>query len=648
MRRAFFFVALLPGCIFAQTASPAYTKTTYMIPMRDGKKLCTIVYTPKDKPGKHPILLQRTPYSVGPYDEGMRGLAGSKKFQEAGYIFAFQDVRGRWNSEGDFADVRPINPNPKGTETDEATDAYDTADFLVKTVPDNNGNIGVWGISYPGFYAGASAIRTHPAIKAVSPQAPVSDWFIGDDMHHNGAFFLQDSFDFFSGFGVVRPGPITKPIPGVPIDRKGANAYDFFLSTGAIPNFDKLHYQGRVPWWNQATAHSNYDAFWKARSLPPQMRGVNCAVLVVGGWFDAEDLWGALNLYRATDRQNPGRDVSLVMGPWSHGMWARQDGQFFNDLDFGQATSRFYQDEIEFPFFDRYLRGSNLPKAPEAYVFETGANQWHKFETWPPKGVRARSVYLDDERRLSNAAPRGGTEMEIGGDYRPGGLVYNPNGPLPGGLQFSFMRDPLSRMAGYYDLLRVDPSKPTPYQDNLGARRNSTYMVDDQRFAQYRLDVMDYSGPVLDKDWHVAGPIDVDFWVATTGTDMDLVVKVIDVWPDTEEGLAKSGRKRAGYQQLLRGDVFRCKFRESFSNPKPMIPGVPTRVKFRLPDVMHSFKKGHRLMIQVQSSWFPLVDRNPNVFLDIYKAKDSDFKPAVVSILRANRYPSKVTFLERS
>jgi putative CocE/NonD family hydrolase len=581
-----------------------YRKIEYTVPMRDGVTLYTAVYVPTRVPGKHPILLERTPYSAGPYGPNQYAdFLGSPRLREKGYIFAYQDVRGQYMSGGAYENIRPVRTDAaKGT--DESTDTWDTVDFLVKKVPDNNGAVGLWGISYPGFYAAVGAIDTHPALKAISPQAPVSDWFAGDDIHHNGAFFLQDNFDFAAWFDLPRAGR-EREHRGLNVDRKGMGAYDFFLKAGSLASLERKYFRNRIPYWNEVAKHGTYDDYWKERALPPRMKNVKCAVLTAGGWFDAEDLWGALNTYAATERQNPGTPNYLVMGPWYHGMWADGDGTSFGDLSFGTATSLWYRESVELPFFERYLRDQKVPEPPEATVFQTGVNRWRAFPQWPPAGLSPLSLYLSDKKALSGSEPT---------------------------------------TAGQ-DVYVNDPAQPTPYlADRTSKERPPVYMVDDQRFAEKRPDVATFRGPVLAKDLAVAGPIDVDLWVSTTGTDADFVVKVIDEWPADSKEVSPRAKSMAGYEQLLRGDVMRGKFRNSLEKPEPFVPGQPTRVHFRLNDVLHTFKAGHRVMVQVQSSWFPLVDRNPNQFLDIYQARDEDFKKATITLYHDPEHPSSLKF----
>ena len=620
MTRHFLFTGKILGIIvsIALTASSFagqsqqtyhYAKAEYDVRMRDGVKLHIVVYTPKDVPGKHPILMERTCYSAGPYGPGSaKRFRGSPQFQQKGYIFAVADVRGRYLSEGDYVNIRPqLKRGEKGV--DESTDTFDTVDFLVKNIADNNGSVGLWGISYPGFYAGVGAINTHPALKAVSPQAPCSNWFFGDDVHHNGAFFIQDNFDFSVNFDTPRKGPETNH-RGVNVNRGGKSAYQFFLDAGTSDGLDKQYLKGAIPYWNELNDHPNYDEYWKDRSLPDHFKNVHCAVLSVGGLFDAEDMWGAQNLFKYSERQNGGIPNFLCMGPWYHGMWSSGNGTTFGDLNFGANTSQWYQENVEFPFFEKYLRGQEIPDPAKATVFETGANRWLKFAEWPPAGLDKSKWFLGEGNALQAKRPD-----------KPGADTYVN-----------------------------DPAHPTPYlaDYDTSARRTRTYMIDDQRWADSRPDVVSYRGPVLDKDFTVAGPIDVDFWITTTGTDADLVVKVIDIWPANATEITAKGASMAGYEQELRADIMRCRFRDSMEHPKAIVPGQPTRVHFKLNDVLHRFLKGHRVMVQIQSDWFPLVDRNPNAFVDTYKAQPSDFQKATIAILRDPNHASSITFGELS
>jgi putative CocE/NonD family hydrolase len=586
----------------AALAQAQYTKYEYMIPMRDGVKLRTEVYVPTDKPGDHPILLQRTPYGAGPYGQAQRnGHGGSQKMKDAGYIFAYQDVRGRNMSEGDFVDIRPNNLFYTGPfDTDESTDTYDTIDFLIKNVPDNNGRVGLWGISYPGFYAAIGCVNSHPALKASSPQAPVSDWFMGDDFNHNGALFVWDMFKFMVGFGQPRTGPgQQRRGPDVGPDVAG-DWYKFFLNLGPLSNIDERYYKGEVKYWNDVQQHPTYDEWWQARSLPLRMNNVKCAVMTVGGWFDAEDCYGAQNVYKGTERLNPGIYNTIVMGPWYHGMWAQPPGRRFHDQDWESDTSKFYQDEIEFPFFDAFLRGNGRPNLPEAYMFDSGAKRWVKFDQWPPPAAKSSSAYFQRGHSLSL-------------DRSPG----DDQG---------------------FDQYVSDPKNPVPSEGGVLASRTRNYMLADQRFAFARPDVLSYQTEPLPSDVTVAGQVFADLWSQITTTDADFVVKLIDVFPSDAEGVLKD------YQMLVRGEIMPARNRHSFQNPKPMAPGVPELVSYELPGVFHTFRRGHRIMVQVQSSWFPLAAMSPQQFVNVFKAKAEDYVPTTVRIHRTTERPSRVRF----
>jgi putative CocE/NonD family hydrolase len=577
-----------------------YTKKEVMIPMRDGVKLFTTVYAPKDQSEKHPILIVRTPYSCAPYGEANFTAIWNnprKYFFKENYIYVIQDVRGRWMSEGVFEDVRPYNPNKKANEIDEASDAYDAIDWLVKNVPSNNGNVGVFGTSYPGFYANMAAHSNHPALKAVSPQAPVSEWFLGDDFHHNGAFMLLDGFNFYSGFGKPRPVPTTVGPKGFPFPTK--DNYDFYLKTGALSNFTKLMGDS-IAFWKDLMNHPNYDAFWKARNARSNVQDINnnVATLIVGGLFDAEDCYGAWNLYRAIETKAKNNN-KIVMGPWHHGQWGRNDGSYLGNVQFGSNTSDWYGKNIELPFFNYYLKNKgSIDQIKEANIFISGANEWKTFEQWPAQNMKMTNYALGKNGSFGLAT-----------------------------TQVAKTNDAIA-----YEEYISDPAKPIPYVPEIHSGRTQEYMTDDQRFAARRPDVLVYQTTILENDMTLAGSIVADLMVATSGTDADFIVKVIDVFPDNFENENPTNHVMNGYQMLVRGEVMRGKFRNSFENPEAFVPNKPTQVKFTLPDIAHQFKKGHRIMIQVQSTWFPLVDRNPQKFMNIYKAKDSDFQKATIRI----------------
>ncbi|MCA9070125.1 MAG: CocE/NonD family hydrolase, partial [Planctomycetaceae bacterium] len=517
-----------------------YTKYEHQVEMRDGTRLFTTVYVPKDDSKRYPILLQRTPYSVRPYgvDQYPDHLGPSPLFAKAGYIFAYQDVRGRWMSEGEFVHMRPHRPKKKNrTEIDESTDTWDTVDWLVKNIQGNNGKVGIAGISYPGFYTAAGIIDSHPAIKAASPQAPVNDWFVGDDWHHNGAFFLAHMFNWMSRNGRVRPEP-TKNFPRATFDYGTPDGYEFFRRLKTLSDIDKKYLKGDVPFWSESIKHGTYDDFWKSRNIRPHLKNVKPAVMTVGGWFDAENLFGALETYKFIERNNPGTFNMLVMGPWRHGGWANGEGATFGDIAWNSKTSVFYREQIEFPFFEFHLKGQGKLDHPEAWVFETGTNQWRKYAHWPPQNTEQQSLFFRANERLSFDKP----QEERG-----------------------------------VDEYTSDPNKPVPYMNVIAPGMKAEYLVADQRFASGRPDVLVYQSDVLENDITIVGPVEVELHVSTSGTDSDWIVKLIDVYPDDYPDPKDNPKeiRMGGYQQLVRGDVIRGKFREGLEKEVPFTPNTP-------------------------------------------------------------------------
>ena len=580
-----------------------YYKIERMIPMRDGVKLFTAFYIPKDTAQKHPILFNRTPYTCSPYGEDKF----SSRLYESywinylreSYIIAVQDVRGKWMSEGEFVDVRPFNPGKKGKEIDEASDTYDAIDWMVNNLPANNNRVGVFGISYPGFYATMAALSGHPSLKAVSPQAPVTDWFQGDDFHHNGALFIMDGFSFYSGFGKPRPNPTSQFSPGYRVPSQ--DNYDFYLKTGALKNFARIMGDS-IAFWKDLYNHPNYDDWWVNRNTRNFVTNVRPALLVVGGLFDAEDCFGAWNLYKAIQQKSPKTDSRLVMGPWFHGGWGgRGDGSFMGNIRFGSKTAEYYQQHIEIPFFNFYLKlEGTVHDIAQASIFFTGQNEWRKLNEWPPASMTPKDIYFQDNGMLSWNKPTG---------------------------------------ANLYSEYISDPAHPVPYTQDVHLQRTREYMTDDQRFASRRPDVLSFSTGVLEGDLTLAGPLVANLITSISTTDADFVVKLIDVFPDDykyDESLFGKGSGKdypmGGYQMLVRGEIMRGKYRNSFSKPEPFVPGKITVVKYTIPDIAHTFKKGHKLMIQVQSSWFPLADRNPQKFVDIYKCDDDDFQKSTIRL----------------
>jgi putative CocE/NonD family hydrolase len=585
-----------------------YSKFEYRIAMRDGIRLFTSVYVPKDvfSDGKtYPILIERTGYSVAPYGSDLyrASLGPSELFEREKFIFVYQDVRGRFMSEGDFVTIRPHKPvknTPK--DTDESTDTYDTIDWLLKHVAGNTGKVGMWGISQPGFYATAGMIDAHPALVAVSPQAPVTDYYMGDDVYHNGAFMLAHRFSFYMGFR-NREGDPAPPPRTLPFDYGTPDGYDFFLSLGSLANADEKYFKHQQPMWDMNIGHTTYDEVWQSRAIWKHLTAIKPAVMLVGGWYDTEDPQGLLRQFDFMEKNTPPADM-LVMGPWNHGGFSRGDGDRLGNINFASKTAQYYREQIELPFFLYYLKGRGDGKFPKAWVFQTGMNQWRRFDAWPPREAHSTDLFLDAHGKLAWSRPA-----------EPGFEEY------------------LS-----------DPGKPVPYVGRIVQGILSTYMTEDQRFAAMRPDVLVFKTEPLDHDVAVFGPIGVDLKVSTTGTDSDFDVKVIDVFPGdypdyntpapaaaapgAPPAAATSSVPMGGYQELIRGEPFRGKFRKGFEKPVPFEPNKPDRITFLLPDIAHTWRQGHRIMLQIQSSWFPLTDRNPQKFMEIPKALLSDFQKA--------------------
>ena len=583
-----------------------YTKYEHRIVMRDGVRLFTRVYVPKDDSQPWPILLTRTPYALKPYGgDNYNDPAGSfRTFAKDKFILVMQDVRGRYGSEGEYMHVRPFNPRKGPKDIDENSDTYDTIDWLVKNVRNNNGRVGMFGISYPGFYTAMGMIDSHPALKAASPQAPIADWFMGDDVHHNGAFFLSQNFGFFHGFAQRAEDPLHEDLKK--FNYRTPDGYDFFLRMGPLGNSDKVLFKGQVPEWKEFLSHPTYDAYWQARNIRPHLRNIRCAVMTVGGWYDAEDLFGPLEIHRATERQNPGITNVLVMGPWAHGEWGKGDGDTLGDINFRAKTAEFYREKIELPFFRCFLKDDKNYTPAKAHVFETGTQQWRKFDAWPPKNVEPRTLYFHAGGKLGFTTPTDAT--------------------------------------GAFDEYVSDPAKPVPFSMEPSTGYPRSYPLHDQRFAASRTDVIVYETELLEEDLTFAGPLKATLYVSTTGTDSDWVIKLVDVYagdypdPNPNPGRVHMG----GYQQLVRGDVFRGKFRNSFETPEPFEPGKVAKIEFTVPDIFHTFRRGHRVMVQVQSSWFPLVDRNPQTFVNIPTAKPEDFRKATQRVYRAGNTVSSL------
>ena len=571
-----------------------HSKTEYMIPMRDGTKLFTIVYAPKDQSQKYPILMTRTAYGIAPYgpDEFSNGLGPNKDFDHEGYIFVHQDARGRFKSQGEFIHHRPYLAG----QVNEATDTYDTIDWLIKHIPNNNGRVGQWGISWAGWEVSQGMIEAHPALRASSPQSPPQDQFLGDDHHSGGAFQLMYAFSWMAANAHTRPTPTDKAPKQ--FDYGTSDGYDFFLKLGSAANAQKF-FLDQFPTWNEYMRHGTYDAYWQSRNVPKDLRHVHHPVLLVGGWFDAQDFYGAFRMYEALRRYSPANQTYFVLGPWAHGGYAGPKGDQLGAIDFGSTTSRTYRYQMELPFFNYYLKNKGHLTLPRVQAFITGQNRWYKGDVWPPLQARPQNLYLAEQGRLT----------------------FQPSPSTSGS-----------------DSYRSDPAKPVPYSAQVGTNEGDTFMVEDQRFATVRNDVLTYQSVPLIKDFTIAGSIEASLHIATSGTDADYIVKVIDVYPDDAPDF--QGTKMGGYQMLLTGDILRAKFRNSFAKPEPLVPGQVTKLVFPLGDKFHTFRKGHRIMVQIQSSWFPMFDRNPQTFVDIYHAGAKDYQAATQTIFRSVATPS--------
>ena len=601
-----------------------YTKKEVLITMRDGIRLHTTVYSPKDSSKTYPILLKRTPYSSRPYGENEfpTRIAPNKYMMEEGYIVVYQDVRGRWMSEGTYDNMRAFLPNKKSDkDIDESTDTYDTIDWLVKNVNNNNGKVGTWGISYPGFYSTYSTIEAHPALKAASPQACIGDFFF-DDFHHNGAYLLS-YFRATSVFGTPKDAPIDSAWYQVP-DIGTQDQYQFFLDAGPLKNLNKYFQYEKLDnptlqkddviddfFWKELVEHPNYDSVWQSKGIIQHLDKVppHVATMVVGGWFDAEDLYGPLETYKAIEKHGKENYNTLVFGPWDHGKWASSNPRnSVGNYYFGDSISDFFQQEIESKFFHHFLKdsGDHNSGLPEAYVYDSGKRTWHKYESWPPANSESKRFYLGKDQSLTASQPQNE------------------------GISFV-----------------SDIKRPVPYSEDIKTVFTPRkYMTDDQRFAARRPDVLVFETEVLEEDLTLVGDIMAKLKVATTGTDADWIVKVIDVHPadaKEENDKLQTHLKMSNYHMMVRSEVMRGKFRDSFENPSPFVPGKSTAVNIKLQDVFHTFKKGHKMQIQIQSTWFPLIDLNPQTFVpNIFKADESDFKTQTHTVFTASHIDFKV------
>lgn len=610
-----FFLLLLAG--FTQAAEPKkqdkraehirshYAKYEYQIPMRDGVKLFTSVYIPYDKSTKYPMMMQRTPYRVAPYgvDKYKTKLGPSESFEKEGFIFVFQDVRGKFMSEGEYVNMRPQDANDKGgNATDDATDTYDTIDWLVKNIPNNNGKVGMWGTSYPGYYTSVAAINSHKALKAISPQAPIADWFF-DDFHRNGAFSTPMAFIFFDTFDKQRNGQFAHWPKGM--DSTTPDGYDFFRNLGPLSNVNKNYFKGERPFWNELTEHPNYDEYWQKRDLLQHLDNVKPATLVVGGWYDTEDLYGPLATYQTMSKGNKKDNVHIIMGPWYHGQWNRGNGDKMGEANLGFDTSEWFQKRILLPFFKKNLKDEKADALAKATIFETGANRWREFDTWPPRQGKDVTLYMGNNEKLLTQKDQKG---------------------------------------GYSDYIS-DPKKPVPHSAHTSRGWDKPYMAEDQRFTARRTDVLVFNGDVAEQDMTIAGAIDLNLWVSTSQSAADFVVKLVDVFPGVDETNKKVDKATGNRHELVRWGIIRGRFRNDMSKPEPFEPNKPTLVKFELLDVLHTIKRGHKLQIQVQSSMFPFMDMNPQKYVDnIFKAKAEDYVKAEHKLYHSEKYPSSIEF----
>jgi len=589
-----------------------YRKAEYMVPLRDGVRLHTSVYSPRKISEPLPFLLVRTPYGTGPYgaDAYSSRLGPSPhsfEFEQEGFHFVFQDVRGKFQSEGEFTVMRPHRPGKAGSQTDESSDTYDTIEWLLKSIPQHNGRVGQLGTSYPGFQTVMGMIEAHPALKASSPQASPSDMYIGDDFHHHGAFRLAYTFGWLSANARLRKGPAEKDTyrfdPGTP------DGYRFFLELGPLSNVNRKHFLGQAPEWNAYMEHPDYDDFWRKQNVLQYLKNITHPVLNVAGWFDAEDFYGPLTIYEQIEKTTPNNQSILVVGPFSHGGWnSHPDGNSLGNIRFAGSPAVYFRERVQFPFFLHHLKGKARPDLPEALAYETGSSQWRSFDRWPPRqGAAEGKLY-----------------------FRAGGkLSFEP---------------PAEEGREAFDAYISDPARPVPFTAETRFSQGHNWMVEDQRFAAVRPDVLVYETEELAEEVTVAGRLIARLFASTSGTDSDFIVKLIDVLPGNapDPDPNPAGIRMGHFQMLLSGEVFRARYRNSFSKPEPMVPNQPAAIEIDLRDKNHRFLKGHRIMVQVQSTWFPVIDRNPQVFVNIYQASESDYRKATQRIYRSRTLPSHV------
>jgi putative CocE/NonD family hydrolase len=582
-----------------------FEKIEQMIPMRDGVKLHTIIYQPKSHSGSLPILFQRTPYGIdGIYRAFPSGIL--KELIDDGYIFAFQDIRGRFKSEGQFVMLRPLRKSLDPKAVDEGTDTYDTIDWMIKNVPNNNGRVGMFGTSYPGWLVIMGVLEPHPALKAVTEQATPADMYLGDDFHHNGAFRLSYGFEYCF---MLESSNLTSRFE---FDR--FDTYQWYLRLGALPNVDAKYFHGKIPTWNNFVAHPNYDEFWQQQALVNQLKKVTVPIMHVAGWWDQEDFYGPVKAYEILEKMDSANVNHLVVGPWNHGGWNRLTGDKLGNVDFGSPASQYFRANIFAPWFAYYLKDKGQLRQPEAITFETGSNRWTSFAAWPPRtNVNSRNLYFGANGKLSFEPPTSISDSQFD-EY-----VSDPAHPVP---------------------YRPRPVEPTYNPAELGGSRWSTWLTEDQRFVENRPDVLTWETEPLQHDTVIAGDIVAHLFASTSGTDSDWVVKLIDVYPENYP----KDTKMSGYQLMIANEILRGRYRKSFTKPAAIPANQVVEYTIDLHTSNHAFLKGHRIMVQVQSTWFPLYDRNPQKFVDnIFLARDSDYVSATQRVFRSSRYPSHVT-----
>ncbi|HEY6388979.1 MAG TPA: CocE/NonD family hydrolase [Candidatus Acidoferrum sp.] len=580
-----------------------FNKTDVMIAARDGVKLHTEIYTPKNSSEPLPMVIERTPYGIHDDDKGYSRILG--RYAEMipdDYIFVFQDIRGRYGSEGTFVMQRPVRDPKDPKAIDEGTDTYDTIDWLVKNVPHNNGRAGLVGISYGGWLTVMGMLEPHPALKAVSEQASPADMFLGDDFHHNGAFRLSYGFEYST---MMETGKTNFAFKFDQFD-----TYEWYLRLGALSNADKNYVHGTLPTWKDFVTHPNYDAFWKQEAMAYILTKPKVPDLNVAGWWDQEDAYGPMKIYELLEKNDRDHLNYLVAGPWNHGGWARSSGKSLGAIPFGSDTSLYFRQKIEAPWFAYWLKNKGSLPLQEALLFQTGSNKWVQFDSWPPHDAATREIYFREDGKLSFDAPQVATPQSFDS------YVSDPAHPVP------------------YRHRPIDMTYP---DDHPGGW--PTWLVEDQRFVDNRPDVLTWQTEELTEDMTVTGSVTAKLFASTTGSDSDWIVKLIDVYPEKYP----DDWKLSGYELMIADEVFRGRFRKSFEKPEPITPDAITPFTIDLHTANHVFKKGHRIMVQVQSTWFPIIDRNPQKFVpNIFEARESDYQKATQRIYRSKEYPSGV------